>query len=170
MKYETLSPAGLLQPLPIPCQVWDDITLDFLEGLPTSNNNDTILVVVDRLSKFARFLTLTHLFTAKCMAKIFVKGVIKYYPSLLVDFGKNSSKCQVLSRNSASPNIHKPTDKQKWSIIMQSNISITLFTNGHANGAPTFCGQNCGTKRCTYHVSTRMTPFQALPPPLPIYH
>ena len=79
IKVETLALAGLLQPLLIPCRVWDDITLDFIGGLLSSQGKDTIMMVVNRFSKSSHFLTITHPFTTKTVADIFVEGIIKLH-------------------------------------------------------------------------------------------
>lgn len=48
-KFENKLPPGLLQPLPLPETAWTHITMDFIEGLPKSDNKDVIWVIVDRL-------------------------------------------------------------------------------------------------------------------------
>jgi hypothetical protein len=49
--------AGPLQSLPIPTWKWEDISMDFIVGLPrTTKGYDSIWVIVDRLTKIAHFL------------------------------------------------------------------------------------------------------------------
>ncbi|CAJ2679667.1 unnamed protein product [Trifolium pratense] len=85
-KYQTLSPGGLLQPLPIPTQLWSDISMDFIGGLPKVQGVDTIMVVVDRLTKYAHFLPVKHPYTAKDIAELFIKEIVRLhgFPSSIV--------------------------------------------------------------------------------------
>jgi len=85
-KTETLALAGLLQPLPIPTQVWSDISMDFIGRLPKVQRKDTILVVVDRFTKYAHFFALAHPFTTIEVAQLFINEVVKLhgFPSTIV--------------------------------------------------------------------------------------
>ena len=50
-------PAELLQPIPIPKWKWETITMDFITRIPrTKKQNDSIMVVVEKLSKATHFI------------------------------------------------------------------------------------------------------------------
>jgi len=85
-KPERTLPAGLLQPLPVPSEPWEMATMDFIDGLPPSRQYNCILVVVDKLSKYAHFVPLQHPYTATKVAELFVDNVYRLHgmPQTLV--------------------------------------------------------------------------------------
>ncbi|GJV33333.1 reverse transcriptase [Tanacetum coccineum] len=53
--------------------------MDFIEKLPSSHGKTVILVVVDRLSKYAYFMAIQHPFTASTVAQVFLDNVYRLY-------------------------------------------------------------------------------------------
>lgn len=78
-KYMAKSPTGLLQPLPIHEAIWKDMAMDFITGLPKSRGYEIIMAVVDRLTKSAHFLLLKHPLSAKAVAEVVTKEVIRLH-------------------------------------------------------------------------------------------
>jgi transposase InsO family protein len=78
-KTPTTHPAGLLQPLEVPSQVWADISMDFIDGLPKVHGKSVILTVVDRFSKYAHFIALSHPYSAASVARAFFDGIVRLH-------------------------------------------------------------------------------------------
>jgi len=59
-----------------------NITMDFVEELPLSQGHSVILVVVDKLSKYANFTSLSHPYNAAKIAQLFIANVFKLHAML----------------------------------------------------------------------------------------
>ncbi|KAI4900897.1 hypothetical protein NFI96_007222 [Prochilodus magdalenae] len=72
-------PSGLLHPLPIPSRPWSHLSMDFITGLPASQGNSVIMVVVDRFSKACKFIALPALPSARETAKQLLYHVVRVH-------------------------------------------------------------------------------------------
>eukprot|EP00171_Calliarthron_tuberculosum_P021854 IDg21854t1 len=71
-KTPNLPPAGELLPHEIPAQCWDVVAADFVTELPRSTNGfDSVLVIIDKLSKRGIFIPTTKNVTAQQVAQLF---------------------------------------------------------------------------------------------------
>jgi hypothetical protein len=77
VKSEHQSPAGKLQPLPIPKCKWEEIGMDFVTRLPmTRNQKDVIWVKVDRLTKSSNFLAVNKKDICEKRVEIYINKVV----------------------------------------------------------------------------------------------
>lgn len=78
-KVEHIRQPGLLQPLPVPSQAWAVVSLDFIEGLPSSDRFNAILVVIDKFTKYVHLSPIHHSYTAIQIAKIYLDNIYKLH-------------------------------------------------------------------------------------------
>ena len=78
-KPERAKEAGLLQPLPNPKRPWASISMDFIYGFPKVQDMASVLVVVDRFTKYAIFIPTPATYTDEKTAALFLKHVVKLF-------------------------------------------------------------------------------------------
>jgi hypothetical protein len=85
-KVETIKTPDLLQPLAIPSQHWEEVSMDFITGLPKFEGKIVIMVIVDRLTKYAHICALSHPFKASTISTTFMETVQNIHdsPKLIV--------------------------------------------------------------------------------------
>ena len=75
-----LKSIGLLQPLPIPGLKWEEISMDFITGLPvTQQGHDSIWVIVDRLTKLAHFIPVKTIDRVVKYAELYVSQIVRLH-------------------------------------------------------------------------------------------
>ncbi|GAU10042.1 hypothetical protein TSUD_272800 [Trifolium subterraneum] len=179
-KYSATSPAGLLQPLHIPNNVWEDLSLDFITGLPKSKGYEAVLVVVDRLSKYSHFILLKHPYAAKSIAELFVKEVVRLHgipnsiisgrdPLFVSHFWMELFKLQGTKLNMSSA-YHPESDGQTEVINRCLEAYLRCVAADHPKHWPLLVGWAEFWYNTTFHVSIGQTPFEVVygrkPPPL----
>ncbi|KAK8539059.1 hypothetical protein V6N13_135823 [Hibiscus sabdariffa] len=81
--------AGLLEPLPVPTRPWESVSLDFNISLPRVGDLGTIIVVVDRFSKYATFISAPKYCFAEETARLVFKhidGQTEHFNGLLDEY------------------------------------------------------------------------------------
>lgn len=171
-KSENTPYPGLLQPLPVPQRAWTHISMDFVEGLPKSQGKDVILVVVDRLTKYAHFISLSHPYTAQTIVDLFLSNIFKLHgmPSVIVtdrDPIFTSTVWQSLFKTlkvqlHLSTAYHPQTDGQTERVnqCLENYLRCMCF-HGPARWHH-WLSLAEWWYNTSYHISLNMTPFQAL--------
>lgn len=166
-------PGGEVQSLTIPVKKWDEITMDFITKLPrTSHGYDTIWVVVDRLTKSARFIPVKESFFVDKLAEVYIDEVVKFHgvpTSIISDrdsrftsrFWQSFQK-QLGSKILLSTAYHPQTDGQSERTIqtLEDMLRACVIEFGgcwdkHLSLAEFSYNNN-------YHSSIKMAPYEAL--------
>jgi transposase InsO family protein len=172
-KVEQTRPVGLLQPLPIPEQKWESISMDFITGLPKTQGRDCIYVVVDRLTKFAHFFAISSEYkAAQVAADLFFREIFRLHglPKNIVsdrDSRFMSAFWQELFRLAGteltpSTSYHPQTDGQTEIVNKWLEGYLCNYVVGQQKTWVKWLhlGEHC--YNTTYHMSVGMSPFRAL--------
>ncbi|GJS81379.1 putative reverse transcriptase domain-containing protein [Tanacetum coccineum] len=173
VKAEHQKPSGLLVQPAIPQWKWDNITMDFVTKLPrTQSGNDTIWVIVDRLTKSAHFLPMRETDPMDKLARLYLKEVVTRHgipvsiicdrdPRFTSNFWRSFQKAMG-TRLDMSTAYHPETDGQSERTIQtledMLRACVIDFGNGWEGHLPLieFSYNN------SYHASIKAAPFEAL--------
>ncbi|PKI34301.1 hypothetical protein CRG98_045299 [Punica granatum] len=172
MKDTFQRPAGLLQPLPIPEMVFEEISMDFITGLPSSKGKTIILTVIDRLSKYGHFIALPAHITSHRVAEVFVNNIIRLHgvprviitdrdPKFMHSFWQEINRLQGTTL-AFSTAYHSQTDGQTEALNKCLEMYLRCFLADSPHRSVQMLPWAKYWYNTSFQTSAGMTPFQVL--------
>lgn len=173
VKTEHKRPQGKVQPLEVPSWKWDSIAMDFVGALPrTKKGNDTIWVVVDRLTKSAVFIPMKNTWSMDQLARAYVKYVVKYHgvpkdivsdrdSRFLSNFWQSLQKAMG-TKLLMSTAFHPATDGQTERTIQTLEDMLRSCAMEYQGSWEDYLDLIEFSYNNSYHSSIGMAPFEAL--------
>ncbi|GJR72329.1 putative reverse transcriptase domain-containing protein [Tanacetum coccineum] len=173
VKAEHQKPSGLLVQPEIPQWKWDNITMDFVTKLPrTQSGNDTIWVIVDRLTKSAHFLPMRENDPMDKLARLYLKEVVTRHgipvsiiydcdPRFALNFWMSFQKA-VGTQLDMSMAYHPQTDRQSERTIQTLEDMLHACVIDFGNGWERNLRFIKFSYNNSYHTSIKAAPFEAL--------
>nr|XP_027067574.1 uncharacterized protein LOC113693202 [Coffea arabica] len=162
----------MIKKLYSPQYSWSHVTMDFIEELPTSERKDTIMVIMDRFTKYAHFTSLTHPFDAPTVARVFLDQVCKLHG---VPLRMLSDRDKIFTSQfwielftllgtelCLSTAYHSQTDGQSERVNQVLEMYLRCMT--HLKPKRWNIGLSLAEwwYNTTYHTAIQMSPFEAL--------
>jgi len=130
---------GELHPLPIPSAPWDTISVDFIVELPQSAGHDSIMVVIDSVTKHAHFVSTVTTISAARAAHLFLNHVWKHHglprkvvsdrgPQFVAEFTQELYRLLGI-KLAATTAYHPQGDGQTERVNQELEHYLQLFTN-----------------------------------------
>ena len=146
-------PEGLLEPLPVEKHLREILTMDFITSLLKSDEFGTIMVVVEKFSKYATFMATRDDGTAKKDARLFFKNLKKYWglPRHIISdcdralpgtFGKSCSRYAARIFTSSQVSTHRQTAKPNAQTPYSSAIEGIMLVRIRRIGTNSYTGRN----------------------------
>jgi len=161
---------GPLQPLQIPRKNWESISMDFITHLPeTKAGYNSILVVVDRLSKMSHFIATKDTATAEEVAKLIFDNIVKLHgvpetiisdrdPKFTALFWKNLWKILGTSLSMSTAG-HPQTDGQTERVNQSLEEMLRATCNHHQDNWDNLLSYAEFAYNSRKHSSTKYSPF-----------
>jgi hypothetical protein len=158
---------------------WTHVSMDFVEGLPKSQGKDVIMVVVDRFTKYAHFLPLSHPYIVETVAHAFVDNVIKlHHPPLCIVSDHDQIFISAMWKSifkslkvdlRYNSSYHPQSDGQTERVNQCLENYLHCMTFAEPKKWLSWLSLAEFWYNTSFHTSLQLTPFQALygfPPPL----